>query len=458
MSNDEHLLKTFDKLVTELNDTQGTNAKIDILREQVELQPLIKRIWDPNTKTHVTKKGLETWAEKHDVADYTGIPSNEVASLYDLLDRLTSGQLSGDRAKASIWCFIKRHCKYEELILRICEKNPRIRLGETMLLKAFPGMFQIFKVCLAQEYTEADFAKAFAATKGAWISKKIDGMRLITKITASTKKGELADVHFYSRKGNEVTSLDVLRKDLMRHLIPHLDRDEIAEGRVLDGEVIALNPDGTENFKLTISEARKKDVNMPDPQYLLFDYMPLAVFEERERGEHYGDRLENLQDFEKVMPKRCRILEQTPWTKADFDRLAAEAKEKNWEGLMLRFNSLYEAKRSRALLKYKFTCSEEYKVEELIIDEEYPVANKSGGEDRVRAVSAVIIKHKGNNVQVGSGFDKAERIDFAAHPEKIRGKIISVKFQEEFYDEKKKTASLRCPIYQGIVGDEEREV
>jgi DNA ligase-1 len=466
MSTDEHILKSFDKLVTELNDTQGTNAKIDLLKEQTELQPLIKRIWDPMTKTHVTKKGLETWAAKHDTPeDYIG--KDDITSLYDLFDGLTSSQITGDRAKAAVWLFIKRHPKHEELILRICEKNPRIRLGETMLLKAFPGMFTIFKVCLAQPYTEADFRKAYTAAKRAWISKKIDGMRLITKITAPSKKGDLADVRFYSRKGHEVTSLKVLHDDILRHLVPHLDRDEIAEGRVLDGEVIALNPDGTENFKLTISEARKKDVTMPDPQYLLFDFLPLAVFEERERGDKFGDRLENLLDFKTCLPKRCRILEQVPWdekvvndvvTTPAFDRLKEQAAREGWEGVMIRMDAPYEAKRTRNLLKYKFSETEEYRVEDVIIDEEYPVPNKSGGEDRVRAVAAVIIKHKGNKVQVGSGFDKAERLDFAEHPEKIRGKTISVNFQEEFYDEKKKTWSLRCPIFKGIVGDEEREV
>jgi DNA ligase-1 len=466
--NDTHILKAFDALVTELNETQGTNAKIGILKEHRDLEPLIKRIWDPMTKTHVTKKGLETWRKKHpdDPERETKFDNPPPETLYDLIDALTSSKLTGDRAKAAVWCYIERHPKYEELILRIMEKNPRIRLGETMLLKAFPGMFTIFKVCLSDKWTEKDFEKAYnAAGKKAWISKKIDGMRLITKILPPAldkddhgHARELAQVKFYSRKGHEVTSLDVLRQDILRHLVPHLDADEIREGRVLDGEVVALNKDGTENFKLTISEARKKDATMPNPMYMLFDYLPLPVFEERAKGERFGERLEQLRDFAGVLPRRCKILEQTPWSPEAFERLRKEAAEKSFEGLMVRVDAPYEAKRTRNLLKYKFSETEEFRVEKLIIDPKYPFPNRTGGEDRMPALAAVIIKHKGHPVQVGSGFDKLERLEFAENPEKIKGKIISVNFQEEFYDEEKNKWSLRCPIFKGIVGDKEREV
>lgn len=454
--NDDHLLKNFDQLVTRLNETPGTNAKIDILKEHGDLRPLIKRIWDPDTKTHVTLKGLTTWRKKKDgdVTEYC--ERADYNDLYTLFDGLTSGKISGDRAKAAVWCYVARHPKYEDLILRIAEKNPRIRLAEKTILQAFPGIFTIFKVCLSDEWTEKDFQKAYDATGQAWISKKIDGMRLITKITAAT--AERAQVRFYSRKGKEVTSLEVLRKDLMQHFIPHLDAAEIADGLVLDGEVVALNPDGSENFKLTISEARKKDVNMPSPRYKLFDILPLPVFEERARGEKFGNRLENLRDFATCLPKRCEILEQTPWSREEFARLQKEAREKGFEGLMIRMNAYYEAKRTRNLLKWKIMCQDEFRVDDVIIDEQYPVPNKQGGEDRVRALAAVVIHHKKGRVQCGSGFDRAERLDFAEHPDRILGKIISVKYQEEFYDEVKKQYSLRCPIYQGIVGDDEREV
>lgn len=449
MSNDAHILESFAALVAVLNETKGTNAKVALLQGYRDLEPLIKRIWDPMTKTHVTKSGLETWRGKH--PDSTA----DSQDLYTLFDALTSSRLTGDRAKAAVWQLCERHPKHKDLILSIMEKNPRIRLAETMILKAFPGMWSIFKVCLAAKWSDKDFDKAYAAAGQAWISKKIDGMRLITKITPDPK--ELAQVRFYSRKGHEVTSLDVLRRDILRHLVPHMEADEIAEGRVLDGEVVALNPDGTENFKLTISEARKH-TTMASPHYKIFDYMPLPVFEERAPGERYGERLEQLRDFAGVLPRRCEILEQTPWTQAAFDRLKSEAAEKKWEGLMVRFDAKYEAKRTRNLLKFKFGESDEFRVEELIIDQEYPFANKTGGEDRQPALTAVIVQYKGNPVQVGSGFDKAERIEFAKHPDRIRGKTITVDYQEEFYDEEKKSHSLRCPIFKGIVGEEDREV
>lgn len=476
---DDKLLKEFNDLVDALNETQGTNAKIELLKGHDGLRPLVRRIWD-DTKTHVTKKGLETWRTKKiedggnsldTYLDTAKVP----ATLYDLYDQLAEGSLSGDAGKSAVWQYIAQHPKYEDLVLRIMEKNPRIRLGSTLLLKAFPGVFSQFKVCLAKEWTEDDFEKAYAAAgEKAWISDKIDGMRLITKITANSaydaKKAKAAEekgtkysvpvalVEFFSRKGHPVTSLEKLRLDILEHIVYEMTDEEIAAGQVLDGEVVALDPHGREDFKLTVSEARKKDVTMANPRYKIFDLMPLAVFEEREAGDRFSVRLENLRDImQDAKPRQCELLPQTPYTEAAFKQMQARARKIGSEGLMIRMDAKYEARRTRNLLKWKIMGQDEYRVDDIIV-ESMPFPNKRGGEDMIEAVSALVIKHKGNRVQVGSGLDKAERIEWAAHPELIKGKMITVKFQEEFTDAKTGKMSLRCPIYMGIVGDREREV
>lgn len=442
MSNDPHILQEFDKLVKTLNETKGTNDKIEILQAHPDLKPLIKRIWDPTTKTGLTKKGLADFQSKGKSNDAGDLAEN----LYQLMDNLTSRIWTGDKARASAWLYIEKYQKYEDILLQILEKKPRIRLGAQLIMNAFPGIFQIFKVALAEKYTDEVFAKEYAAAgeKG-WLSIKFDGVRLITQIIDGHAK-------FYSRAGNEFTSMTLLRTDIEKNIVPRLTPEELKEGVVFDGEMEALNKDGTVNFKETVSQARKKDIQMDNPRYNIFDYMRLGVFEGRDKSDLLEARFEDLADLLEGKPsKYCVITKQTPYTKTAFDEMKKEAWEKGWEGLMIRMNARYEAKRTKKLLKFKFFMTDEYKVEDVTI-EMMPFANARGGEDKLLALNNVIIHHKGCPVSVGSGFDKAERLDFAAHPEKIKGQYIVVEFQEEFYDHKTFKYSLRIPIFKALIG------
>jgi len=154
-------------------------------------------------------------------------------------------------------------------------------------------------------------------------------------------------------------------------------------------------------------------------------------------------------------PKYWHVLSQIPWSHENFKAMQAEARKKEYEGLMIRVNSRYKPGRSTDLLKYKLFETEEFVVQELILDDAYPIRNKSGGEDLIPALSAVIIWLRGDKkhrVQVGSGFTREERMLYYQHPERIKGKVISVQYQEEFYDTEKDKYSLRIPTYKGLHG------
>jgi DNA ligase-1 len=440
------ILKSFNDLVEKLNDTSGTNAKIELLKMHPELRPLIKRIWDPDTKTGVTRKGVEEFSiKKSDEIETKGeIPD----SLYELLDNLTTRKWTGDKAKASVIKYYKKFPEFEDLILRIIEKKPRIRMSATLLLKAFPGIFRIFKVALSEEYDDAIFRKELRESNGvAFMSKKIDGVRLITIIKNDTVK-------FYSRTGHEWTSLDTLRRDFIDHIVPWLNDDEIENGTVFDGELVALDEDGNENFKETVSQSRKKDIQMQNPRYHIFDMISLAVFNGEEESPILAQRLETLQSvFKERESKQCDILEQRVYSEEEFSKFAKEAREKGWEGVMIRFNQPYEGKRTKRLLKYKFFQTEEFTVQRVNI-EMMPFPNAAGGEDMIKALKNVVILYKDCEVSVGSGFDAEERIMFAKDMSKIVGKVISVQFQEPFQDKKTGKWSLRCPTYRALLGEE----
>ena len=61
----------------------------------------------------------------------------------------------------------------------------------------------------------------------------------------------------------------------------------------------------------------------------------------------------------------------------------------------------------------------------------------------------VIIEHKGNRVQVGSGFSHEQRRHYFKNPNEILGKQITVQYFEETTN-KNGTHSLRFPVIKAV--------
>jgi DNA ligase-1 len=88
-------------------------------------------------------------------------------------------------------------------------------------------------------------------------------------------------------------------------------------------------------------------------------------------------------------------------------------------------------------------------------DAEYMVLSTINGKvddgkgNKVDGLSAIEIEHKKCKVLVGSGFTFDERQMYLKHPEKIKGKIITVQYFEETKNQEG-GFSLRFPIFKGI--------
>jgi DNA ligase-1 len=61
----------------------------------------------------------------------------------------------------------------------------------------------------------------------------------------------------------------------------------------------------------------------------------------------------------------------------------------------------------------------------------------------------IIIEHKGNQVQVGSGFNHEQRRHFFKNPNEIVGKTVTVQYFETTKN-KRGEESLRFPVMKGI--------
>lgn len=296
---------------------------------------------------------------------------------------------------------------------------------------------------------------------GRLASRKYDGVRVVTVI--DFVDGEVRDVRFLSRQGNEFSSLAVLG-ELLRglDLTPLDNRQRYAVQRfegpnislespssssskhrlVLDGEVCAMNGQ-REDFTATISQIRRHS-EMPDPAYLVFDILTWTELQSQSGTRSLSERLGDLTTLlTSLGSSAVRAIEQTRVEDdAHLARLVAAAGEKGWEGLILRSDVGYRGKRTSDIAKIKSWSEAEYRV----------VARQTGRiflAGRVQeACTSLIVEHRGHKVNVGSGLSTEQRLKYVDEKAVI-GTTVTVQYFEE--TEK----SLRFPTVKRVWDDTE---
>ena len=255
---------------------------------------------------------------------------------------------------------------------------------------------------------------------------------------------EDGSIKFFSREGKEFEVLSAMIQDVNSLGLTSM---------VLDGEICIVDENGIENFQEVMKYIRKKDYTIPNPKYKVFDILTLQDFLNKESKVIFSERQKLLKEVTKnYTGNKIDVLEQKQITcQEDFDLFMNEAREKNWEGLILRKNTNYKGKRSNDLLKVKDFFDAEYVVEDVVFSPMRFIIE--GKEESVTCLSSVVITHKGYKVNVGSGFSFDDRIKYFKNPEKIIGSTITVQYFEETSNQEG-GISLRFPtvkcIYEGV--------
>jgi DNA ligase-1 len=299
----------------------------------------------------------------------------------------------------------------------ILDKDFKCGVNVKTMAKVFPVKLPFTEyVALANKYFDREDKVDFLREVWLW-SRKLDGNRLIL---IKNKSG----VRCFSRQGKEIKTLDVLR-----NIIGKVDGDF-----VLDGEVCIIDDEGNENFQEIMKVITKKNYTIEHPVMKVFDILTEDEFFGRTISPKFTERYEKLKRFflenGSIIGKNFNIVEQTKVeSKDDLMKQFAKSREKGWEGLMIRKDVPYECGRTNNLLKVRGFFDNEYEV----VD--YEMGNmrfvEEGRQVEKEVLSAIVIKHKGFNVKVGSGFSKEEREYLHDHPEEIKGSIVKVQYFEE---------------------------
>ena len=420
-------MEELQQFVNQMQATSSSLDKVEILKKQsIFVKLAIRHTYDPYKQYYVTSK---TCKKNSDLCD----PNKIYESIFGLLDDLTNRVYTGHDAIAMVNGFVAQNEGYEDLIYNIIDKDLKIRAGAKVLNKAWPGLIPTFNVALAQSYEgKCDWNDRW------WVSRKLDGVRCLA-ITDAEGQCKL-----YSRMGKEFTTLDKVKNAIEATGIIN---------SVFDGEICLVDDDGNEDFQGVMKQLRRKDHQIENPAFMIFDMLTKSEFEAEKSDRKLYPRLIVLKQWLRgrfIDESILRFTDQTLITDQDhFEYWNTVENKDSWEGLMLRKDVGYEGKRTKNLVKVKSFFDAEYTVVDCDVSPMSVV--RDGKEAQETMLAQVWIEHKGYKVKVGSGFSQEQRIKYTT--EDIVGKIITVQYFEETKNDKG-GISLRFPTVKHIYENE----
>ena len=432
------MLEDLNKLVNELNTTNSTNEKKEILKKYPQCKEMLKWVYNPYTQFWVTSKLLE---KRQDLI------GNEVyKDIEIMLHMLNSRQVTGHDAIKMVNAFVHANMEYKDLIYSIIDKNLKTRTDAKLINAIYPNLIPTFDCALANKYE--DYAHKIDFEKEDWYaSRKLDGCRNL-----AIPMDEM-EVKCMSRQGKEFFTIDKVRDDIKKL--------QLGYTTVFDGEICIVDDKGNEMFDGIMSEIRKKDHQIARPKYKIFDMLLKQDFDKGESKEPLSTRLANLtlikQRIKDLGIETLDVVEQIKIRDEEhLMEMMDNAVASGWEGLIIRKDEPYKGKRSNDLLKVKKMHDAEYVITGIETGPFRVISKDTGLEVEEVMMARVNIEHKGNVVGVGSGFSLDERREIYKNPGSVIGKTMTVKYFEESKN-KDGSYSLRFPIKK-IIYDGGRDV
>jgi|TARA_B110000908_G_scaffold153485_1_gene190084 DNA ligase-1 len=413
--------------VEQSNSTNSNTDKLNVLKTYTQYDSVKKALlytYDTYKQYGVTSKNCKK------NSDLMGHP-NTYGDFFGLLDDLNNRVCTGHAAIANVNRFVQENKNYEDLIWNIIDRNLKTRSTTSMINKVVPGLIPTFDVALANAYNDKT-SKKVDWNDNWYVSRKLDGVRCLTVIDGT------GNINFFSRAGKPFLTLDSLKPSIQKLGLTNM---------ILDGEICMTDKDGNEDFQGIIKEIKRKDHTIENPVYFMFDLLTQKEFDDKISVTLLSERLIFLRSYVLGGDKFIKVLDQKLGSDNHLENMMEISKNEGWEGLMLRKDDTYQGKRSNDILKVKKFFDEEY----VVIDLENAINRVivNGKEVEELMLKNAVIEHKGNRVQVGSGFSHEQKRYFFKNPNQILGKTITVQYFEETTDQNGEH-SLRFPVMKGI--------
>ena len=418
-------------ILTTIQNTPGSNDKKTILKENMSdtLNMIFEDTYGPQ------KYFIKKFECPRSIGN--GTLDDNYDAFHTMLGSLACREVTGDEAYRQLQIVVAMYTSQtQEILCRIIDRNLKVGISLDNFLDVIGEKDTKFEVALAMNLDKVKGVNPIDGTY--FISRKLDGCRCICFVTR-TISGTY--VEFKSRQNKTITTLYNLI-DPVKKFTKFLGPGEY----VLDGEVCIMDENGNENFQGLMKEVTRKGHIIENPRYNVFDILTLDEFNGDETSEVFSRRLDVLNMLDEN--DNVKVLEQEQVTSQEvMDRWTNKAQEFGWEGCMLRKDAAYKRGRSKDLIKIKKFQDAEYIVEGII---EGTATYNEGGAKEYPVVAALIITHKGNQVKVGSGLSKEQRIGWLQNPNEVIGKTVTVQYFEETQDSKTGEYSLRFPVLKHV--------
>ena len=417
------------RFIKEMRATSSATDKVAIIkRSSAFIHNVLEATYNPYKQYHVTSK---TCIKNNDLCG-----SGMSLDLFELLDKLNTREVTGHDAIKLVNRFASNYPRTDSsLIYNIIDKDLKIRTGAKVINKAFPGLIPEFNVALAQNYEPKLASFGENVTEKWYASRKLDGVRCLAIVDVQ------GNCRLYSRMGKEFTTLDKVKQAIEATGVINT---------VFDGEICILDKDGNEDFQSVMKEIRRKDHQIENPSFMIFDMLSGEEFNNKKGSHSLSTRLWRLRTFIESLENKNTLsyLDQAEITdERHFDKWAQMAGDNNWEGFMLRKDVGYEGKRSKNLLKVKTFHDAEYVVVDY--DNDMHEVVRDGKSETIEMLAQVWIEHKGHKVKVGSGWSQDQRLQYMDGS--IVGQTITVQYFEETKNDKG-GISLRFPTVKVVHG------
>lgn len=339
------------------------------------------------------------------------------------LDTLAEKKSATDKDVLAIKTFID---KYEEadFLKMVLFKDLRLNMNIKKFQRVWPNFCVEPQVQLAQKFEGVKYPYSL-------YSRKLDGLRA------------------YYKDGVAISRTNKPHKtEPLAHITAQLKQFVDYDTWVYDGEIIYLNPDGTEDFTKAISLARS-DNRTPECDnlyYCIFDMIQKEAFEnktpdvatfkdEYTRMKAHLGIVEEKRDWYVTSQPNILLLKQVDET--GLEELQQNRIKYNYEGIMIRnADAHYEYKRSNNIRKIKEMQDTEVKL----------LGMEAGTGKFANTLGAMVADYNGYELKIGSGFSDEQRKHYWQHRDEYVGKYVKVKYFEKTVNQQG-GESLRFPIF-----------
>jgi DNA ligase-1 len=371
--------------------------------------------------------------------DFTGLAS-----------RLRNRELTGNDARDAVNQALNQSTQkqWNGWYRRILIKDLRCGTSEKTINKVVEKKWPKYAVPVFSCQLAHDSANHESKVTGKkYIEVKLDGVRVVTIVRAN------GQVEMFSRNGKELVNFPHICEQISNVIKKHGTTKNV--DFVLDGEVMSSS------FQDLMKQVHRKDnVQANDAVLHLFDFLPLANFEQGGWDKGQEERSAMLYYWHKTykdeMPNVAVVghelvdLDATEG-KQRFKEINQAAIDGGYEGIMIKDpNAPYECKRTASWLKLKPFIEVSLTV----------VAVEEGTGKNIGKLGALVCEGVDDGrtirVNVGSGFSDSDRDSYWNSRKEIVGKVVEVR-ADAITQNQDGSYSLRFPRFLHFRGFKDGE-